>query len=198
MSENFLCVISGTGNGGQVVQNTLCVRRDNAVSASDDASALATRIESAWRTTGPLAVLSSSYTFVSVKVTKEGDDTLQAIVAGSGSGTVTGEALPMFVTAKVKWVTGRSGWAARGRWSLGPISESQVTNDQLQSPWPTSIQNAMTAFRAAVDGTSRQWQCVVRSTIDNGVPRPVPLTASITGNSVPLIVGSQLSRKRRT
>lgn len=181
---------------GQTVQNTLHLVSNSVTPLPSEATAIVSRCVSAYSNFVP--VLNVGYNFDAVDVVSVDDPTVGANFAGINvNGGVSGDALNVFTTARAKWITGYRGWAAKGRWSVGPLSESQAAGSYLTTTAQTAIRNAVSTCQVNLTGGSPVLAPIVLSTIVNGAPRLVPEYKTITNVTVQQVLGSQLSRKNR-
>jgi hypothetical protein len=84
--------------------------------------------------------------------------------AQAGVGAITGQRLPDFVTASIGLKSAVRSRSARGRKSLGPITESSTTGDELTAGAITLFGAYATALAGGfTDGSGNVWASVVRS-----------------------------------
>lgn len=97
---------------------------------AQEAQALA---DAFWSQTGPewLAMLSSTYTAVQVKVRGVTDPTAGFDLAVSGSGAAGGEVLPTQIAALVNWRTAKFGRSFMGKTYIPAIAETAVSSGSV-------------------------------------------------------------------
>jgi len=109
----------------------------------------------------------------------------------AGVGAIAGERLPDFVTASIGLKCAVRSRSARGRKSLGPITESSTTGDELTAGAITLFGNYATALATGfTDASANVWIPVVKSGKPPAQYTVNPVTvvtydvASVTVNSI--------------
>jgi hypothetical protein len=108
-------------------------------SSAQEAQSLA---DAFWDDTGPewLAMLSSTYTAVQVKVRGVTDPTAGYDLAVSGTGSAAGEVLPTQIAALVNWRTAKFGRSFMGKTYIPAIAETAVASGSIVAGQITLIE----------------------------------------------------------
>lgn len=154
----YLVSVKGL-SGGQDIVNVFGIK-----AGFSSASQVAAAVKAAWiATNGPLSKLPALYSFVEVKAMELTTATGQiAIVAGSGTGGLTGALATNAACALVTFGAGTRSKSQRGRTYFGPIREVDINSDGRTLASPTAFSSPFDVFRNSIAGAGMEWGVISR------------------------------------
>ena len=197
-NDVYELVLSGRARQ-QAVKNIFYYRLTAGATGSD-ALALANGFDLTIRPTISLG-LSDQYLEQFITVRKLDSVTDFATQALSGTGSVTGDHLPLYVAVTVKlFRSDRS--TGNGRKSFGPIGESQQADGELNVSGQLDFDNIANLLNDTIISSGRTFDPVIvggkRTPAGVGIPEDQWKWNDIVSAQAQPLLGSQNTRKKRT
>lgn len=176
-----------------ITQNVFHLQTEDFPATTAQAASLAQGVYAAW-VDNFSGRMSNDLTLDYVDVVEASEGAVGARENGTNQMTQASLALPTWVTVKVQLQTGLRGRARNGRLGLPGVTQNDVENNVLTPTARPLWQAAVDGFVGDVVAGTEAPIFVVRSTILDGAPRPLPLETPVTNVAV-VGIGSQNLRK---